>query len=436
MDIDTIFAPATIAGRSALAVIRLSGPQIQQIFQKLTDTTKFDPGRTQLCLLKHPITGEKVDQAIIIMFSAPRSFTGEDMAEIHHHGGLAVGQMVMDALNATGCCRLAEPGELTKRAFLNGKVDLTEAEGIADLIDATTSAQARQALNQLQGGLRRQLDEWRDRLKRAVAHLEAEIDFASDEAVEEGLWHGVVDDLSCLKADIARAVDDNRSGERVRNGIVVAIIGPPNVGKSSLINYLAKRDVAIVTDIPGTTRDVIEVHLDLDGLPVQLLDTAGLRETEDPVEAEGVRRARNRAEQADLRLYVAERQSNLPESINSDELVLLNKCDDNGPDLTGIFSISCMTGRGMTEFLSALRLKIQDMIGSQSNAPITRERHRVALESVLEHLSTIESRKSSLPLDLITEEARLALRALGRVSGHVGVEELLDEIFGSFCIGK
>ena len=306
MPADTIYAPATAPGRAPVGVLRVSGPQAAAVAAALTGRAPPPPRTAALRRLRDPVTGEPIDQALLLWFPAPRSETGEDLLEIQHHGGAAVLGMLLTALEHVPGCRPAGPGEFTRRAFLNGKLDLTAAEGLADLIDATTAGQARQALRQLDGGLGRLYGSWRERLLTALARIEAEIDFAAEEEVPEAMVAQVLPDLQRLRAELAAHLADAGRGERLRAGVTVAVIGAPNVGKSSLVNLLARREVAIVTAIAGTTRDVIEVQLDLGGVPVTLLDTAGLRESADPVEAEGVARARHRAAQADLRLLVVD----------------------------------------------------------------------------------------------------------------------------------
>ena len=304
MPVGTIYAPATAPGRAPVGVLRVSGPQAAAVAVALTGKEPPPPRMAALRRLRDPVTAELDRPGVLLWFPAPRSATGEDLLEIQHHGGAAVASMLLAALEHVPGCRPAGPGEFTRRAFLNGKLDLTAAEGLADLIDATTRAQARQALRQLDGGLGGLYAGWRERLLAALARVEAEIDFAAEEEVPEAMVAQVLPDLARLRAELAAHLADSSKGERLRAGVAVAVIGAPNVGKSSLVNLLARREVAIVTAIAGTTRDVIEVQLDLDGVPVTVLDTAGLRETVDPIEAEGVARARRRAAQADLRLHV------------------------------------------------------------------------------------------------------------------------------------
>jgi tRNA modification GTPase len=298
---DTIFAPATAPGRAALAIMRLSGPAARDVCRRLTGRPPPAPRRAVLRRMHDPQNGEPLDRGLVLWFPAPASFTGEDVLELQVHGGRGVIAALLDALTQMPSLRPAEPGEFTRRAFLNGRLDLTAVEGLADLVDAETGAQARQALRQLDGALGRLYGGWRQTLLGALARLEAEIDFA-DENVPDDLLDTVRPDVRRLSAEMTAHLADGHRGERLRAGLTVAVVGPPNAGKSTLVNRLAGRDVAIVTPFPGTTRDVLEVHLDLAGYPVTLLDTAGLRDAADLIEAEGVRRARSRAARADVRL--------------------------------------------------------------------------------------------------------------------------------------
>jgi tRNA modification GTPase len=400
------------------------------------------PRQAVLRHLHDPSTGEVVDRGLILFFPGPGSFTGEDVAEFHLHGGPAVVVALLDALSREVSCRIAEPGEFTKRAFRNGKLDLTGAEGIADLIDAETPAQRRQALRQMEGGLAQLIDGWTRRLARIMAHLEATIDFP-DEDLPGDLLDPLENDVVRLAAEIRTGLDDGRRGEILRDGVSVAIIGPPNSGKSSLLNALVGRDAAIVSAIAGTTRDVIEVRLDLGGYPVILADTAGLHESADVIEAEGIRRARMRAEAADVKVLVLD--ASAPESLEEfagehDQRTLLvwNKSDlVNGSTVpAGALGLSVKTGEGMDLLLSALSGKVFEIL-SGPPAIVTRLRHRTALRECLEALERMfhVKHRADQP-ELVAEELRLALRALGRITGRVDVEDLLDIVFREFCIGK
>lgn len=435
----TIFAPATPAGRAALGVLRISGPAASLVSQRLIGEVP-EPRRATLALLRDPASREPLDSALLIFFPAPASSTGEDVLEIQHHGGAAVLRTLTDVLAAMPELRPAEAGEFTRRAFLAGKLELTAAEGLADLIDATSAAQARAALRQMDGALGRLYAAWRERLLQALALLEAEIDFAAEEEVPESLWAGIEPDLGALAAELRRHLDDGGRGERLRAGLAIAVIGAPNVGKSSLVNAIARRDVAIVTPFVGTTRDVIEVPLDLDGLPVTLLDTAGLRESADPIEREGVARARARAASAELRLLVVDDPANLlaADRCDAGTLHVLNKLDLFRPfnPPADVIGVSAITGEGLEGLLAAVAARARSLLPGSDEVLLTRARHRTALADAADALERALALGASGDLGLLAEEVRLASRAIGRVTGAFGVEDILDRVFREFCIGK
>lgn len=442
-DSDTVFALATPPGRGAVAVMRVSGPLAARAVEALTGAPPPPPRRAARRRLADPRTGERLDDALVLWFDGPRSYTGEDVAEFHLHGGRAVVAGVVEVLNRLDGLRGAEAGEFTRRAFANGKLDLTEAEAVADLIDAQTSAQRRQALRQMEGGFGALCDGWRDRLVRALAHAEADIDF-TDEDLPDGLDVRVAEAVEVLRAEIGRFLDDGRRGERLRDGLSVAIVGAPNAGKSSLLNALAGREAAIVSSRAGTTRDVIEVQLDLGGYPVTLADTAGLRDTVDEIEEEGVRRALARAALADLRLAVFD-ASVWPDAdeatvrlLGPDTIAVLNKTDRRavaGASVCGhsALPVSAKTGDGLAALETRLVEAAREALDAGDGAVMTRARHRKALEECRAALGRALS--ASLP-ELAAEDLRLAARALGRITGRVDVEDLLDVIFRDFCIGK
>lgn len=445
---DTIFAPATVPGRSAIAVIRLSGPACAAVCRRLTKRRPPAPRHAALRRLHDPASGEPIDQGLVLWFPGPASATGEDVLELQVHGGRAViGELLMALASLPGL-RPADPGEFSRRAFLHGRIDLTAAEGLADLIAAETRAQARQALRQLDGALGRLYEDWRSALLGALAWLEAEIDFAPDQDVPDDAVEAILPVLARVSAEIAAHVDDARRGERLRAGLTVAVIGPPNAGKSSLINRLAQRDVAIVTPEPGTTRDVLEVHLDLAGYPVTLLDTAGLREPEGGAEAEGVRRARQRAAEADLRLALLDgalwpaQDAKTVALIDEGTMIAVNKADLGRLDGDLVVGgrpatrLSCRTGEGFDRVLELLSARAADQMGIGEAPLLTRARHRAALRGALEALGRIAALPADAELALVAEDLRLAVRAIGRITGRVGVEDLLDRIFAEFCIGK
>ncbi|KAA0682857.1 tRNA uridine-5-carboxymethylaminomethyl(34) synthesis GTPase MnmE [Roseomonas genomospecies 6] len=442
--IPTIFALATAPGRAGVAVVRVSGPASGDALAALTGKPLPAPRMATLVRLREPRTGEALDDALVLRFTAPRSFTGEDVVELHLHGGRAVVAGVVEVLSALPGLRVAEPGEFTRRAFENGKLDLTEAEAVADLVDAETSAQRRQALRQMEGALGKLYDGWRERLTRSLAHIEADIDFP-DEDLPSGVSDAARPVLNALAAEIDAHLDDRGRGERLREGLHIAIVGAPNTGKSSLLNALARREAAIVSARAGTTRDVIEVHLDLGGYPVVLADTAGLREAAaDEVEEEGIRRALDRAARADVKVAVFDATA-LPALdpatvalVDGDTVVVLNKTDLADAPIPTVggqdaVAVSARTGSGLAELERRLTAFTADRLAGSGAPALTRARHRSALEECRDALR----RALTAPLpELMAEDVRLASRALGRITGRVDVEDLLDVIFRDFCIGK
>jgi tRNA modification GTPase len=428
---DTIFALATVPGRAGIAVLRLSGPLARQAAEALAGPLP-DHGRS-LRILRDP-TGEPLDQALVLTFAAGHSFTSETVAELHVHGSPAVTAALLRILRDQPGLRPAEAGEFTRRALENGRLDLAQVEGLADLIDAETEAQRRQALRVFSGALGERAQQWRARLLRAVALVEAVIDFA-EEDVPENVFPEVLALTATLSAELRREAQGARLAERLREGFEVAIVGPPNAGKSTLLNRLAGREAAITSEIAGTTRDVIEVRMDLQGLPVTLLDTAGLREAQDPVEAIGIERARARAASADLRVHLVLPGDPAPEP-GPDDLVVRSKAD-LAPDDAGAadFAISGRSGQGLDALVAE--------IGQRLSARTTglgvglRERHARAMLATADLLD--EARhlvETDTPEEITAETLRAALRQLDALVGRVGVEDILGEIFSSFCIGK
>ena len=455
---DTVFAAATAPGRGAIAVIRVSGAEAVAGLQALTgagDTAPPPPRRAVLWRLTDPVSRETLDDALVLYFQAPHSFTGEDVVEYHLHGGRAVVEGMLEALRHMPGHRPAEPGEFTRRAFENGKTDLTAAEAINDLIAAETEAQRTQALNQMHGSLARLYEGWAARLTRALALVEAEIDFPEEEDIPERLARSVYPELETIRQEIAAHLQDNRRGERLREGLQVAVIGAPNAGKSTLVNTLAQRDVAIVADVPGTTRDVLEVHLDLGGMPVILIDTAGLRpetliagDAQGAIESEGIRRARERATQADLRLLVFDGTTETPdpgtlECARGPGIMIVNKCDSAPPQAAEKLSnslrdpvfLSASQGHGVDALLEKLDAALRDILGDSTRPSPTRERHRAALGSALDQIHEAVN-KPGQELEMMAENLRLAVRFIGRITGRVDVEDLLDIVFREFCLGK
>ena len=434
--IDTIFALATPPGRGAIAVLRLSGPSVEAALTAL-GATRLKPRIASVRDLSH--AGEHIDQALVLRFVAPNSYTGEDAAELHLHGGRAVVEAASRALIALGL-RPADPGEFTRRAFQNGRMDLAQAEAVADLIDAETSAQAKQALGQLDGKLSETYAGFRRDLLHALALIEAEIDFP-DEEVPDNLARTAGPVLDRLGADLRRAVDTGRRGERVREGYRIVLIGETNAGKSSLFNALVAREAAIVTPIAGTTRDVLDADLVIGGYAVTLSDTAGLRDSDDPVEAEGVRRARLRAEHADLRLWV--RAPGDPDGVaaayvKDGDLIVATKSDlgaGSGEGEYETLAVSTVTGAGLAELRDWIAARLaQDLSGADFPA-VTQERHRLRL---LEALESVDAARAALNVapEMAGDDLRRAADALARVTGAIRVEDILGEVFSTFCIGK
>ena len=442
----TIFAPATAAGRAGVAMFRISGARARDIFWLMLGNKEIPEPRTVLYRkVYHPHSGEEIDHSIVLWFPAPNSYTGEDIVEIHSHGGRAVTSAIISALQTLDGFRLAEPGEFTRRAFENGKFDLTEAEAVGDLIHAETEAQRRQAMRQLDGALSRLYEGWRKRLTRSLAYMEASIDFA-DEELPADLAEKQSAELRTLAQEMDVHLDDRHRGERLRDGFSIAILGAPNAGKSSLLNALARRDAAIVSSTAGTTRDVIEVHLDLGGYPVILADTAGLRESVDAIENEGIRRALERANHADIKLLVFDgeawpkRDATTMALADNNTIFVINKSDvlksgvlGQAPDADDVLFVSAKTGEGIPELLRHLVAEIEQRFGGDAGVPLTQARHRAALVECRDHLNRAMGAEAS---ELRAEDVRLAMRSLGRITGRVDVEDLLDVIFRDFCIGK
>jgi tRNA modification GTPase len=446
----TIFALSSGRPPSALAVVRVSGPCASLVLTTLAG--KLPAPRQASRRLLHDGAGQPIDDSVVLWFPGPGSATGEDVAEFHVHGGRAVLAALLAAISGIPNMRAAEPGEFTRRAFENGKLDLTEAEGLDDLIHADTDRQRRQALRQLQGLLGNRARDWRERIIEASALIEAGIDFSDEGDVPAELMAPAVKAISALHDEIAEVLAAQGQAERLRDGLVVAIAGEPNVGKSTLINQLARRDVAIVSPHAGTTRDVIEVQLDLDGYPVTVIDTAGIRETDDPVEQEGVRRARARAEDADLVLWLVEAgravdpdaMSLLGKSGNASSpsggaiWIVRNKIDLGGVEdvrLRGEFGIAASRGDGIPELVDALVKFAADFFGTTEGVLVTRARQRDLLrrasDSLRRSLELVEEGE-----ELAAEELRAAAYALGRLLGRVDVEDVLGAIFQKFCVGK
>lgn len=427
---DTIFAQATASGRAGVSVIRLSGPDAHVVAEKISGELPL--ARSSGIRRIRDESGQVIDEALVLPFSGPSSFTGEDVVEFHLHGSIAVVRSCLSVLGKFPNLRLAEPGEFTRRAMENERLDLAQVEGLADLIEAETEAQRRQALRVLSGHLGNVVDRWRKNLIRAAALIEATIDFA-DEDVPVDVTPEVNDLLSVVRADLEKEIAGTHVAERIKNGFEVAIVGPPNAGKSTLLNAIAGRDAAITSEIAGTTRDVIEVRMDLGGLAVTLLDTAGLRETDDVIEAMGVDRALRRAELADLRVFLCRPNEDVMLQKSVGDIVVHPKADQED---SGGYGVSGKTGLGVDRLID----DIQAVLVERSSAAglATHERHRTAMESTQVSLMEVRRILALGPdhYDIASAELQLAIRALETLVGRVDVENLLDEIFSSFCLGK
>ena len=438
-DNKTIFALATAPGKSGVAIIRVSGPNALDCLGHLAVPSVPSPKQAVLRNLMDPKTGLLIDKAVILTYVAPHSFTGENIVELHVHGSRAVINILIGLLADFPNFRLANPGEFAKRAFLNGKMDLTAAEGLADLIEAETLMQQQQAVKQMQGNLANLYEQWKLGLIHVLALIEAYLDFPEDD-IPEDVIDRVNEEVNALSSNIAQHLNDQHRGEILRRGIYVAILGSPNVGKSSLLNYLAKRDVAIVSNIAGTTRDVIEVNLDLKGYPVTIADTAGIRDSNDLIEKEGINRALKRAENADIKIIMlaADDADSLNNEIlaiiDDNSIVLINKIEQGkNVSLPNAIEISVKQNIGLDSLLEKLSALIEAKFALSADPIITRERHRHYLQNCYENLSHFSLNN---PLELACEDLRLAARSLGQIVGNIDVEMILDEIFINFCIGK
>lgn len=427
---DTIFALATAQGKAGVSIVRISGPDAENALNALSSLA-VPVGRPSVRSLVGK-DGTHIDEAMVLRFAGPHSFTGEDVVELHVHGSIAVVQAILRELSAIQNLRHAEAGEFTRRALENNRLDISKVEGLADLIDSETEAQRMQALRVLSGELGNLTNYWRDKLVRAASLIEATIDFA-DEEVPVDVSDEVIDIISEIRDSITKEINGSIIAERVRSGFEVAIVGAPNLGKSTLLNALAGREAAITSEIAGTTRDVIEVRMDLGGVPVTLLDTAGIRETSDVVEGIGVSRALDRASMADAIVYLYDGASQLAAFEDDETVIRLRAKDDAGDYPDGV---SGQTGNGIEGLVQQLTQRFCDMTRDVGIA--TRERHRIAMQDALVHLLNAESIVQQGPemYDIGAEELRISCRVLDSLIGRVDVESLLDEIFSSFCIGK
>ena len=442
----TIYALSSGPGISGIAVIRVSGKNTSEVIKKLTGS-KLPRPRVATFKKFNKNGGKKlIDEGVILWFPGPNSYTGEDLAEFHVHGSRAVINAMHSAISKIKNCRLAEPGEFTKRAFQNGRINLLKAESIADLIYSETEIQREQALKIMSGKSADKFNSWREKLLKILSHVEAKIDFP-DEDLPKKIISEVQKKTNSVIAEIKKTLNDEKVGERIREGFKIAIVGPPNSGKSSLLNYLSKRDVAIVSEIAGTTRDIIETHLNLDGYPVIVSDTAGIRSSKNEIEKKGIKIALKRAEDADLKLVIVSAKnvdftSVLEELLKKNAILVINKSDLIKGNLNSKLKkyehilISIKKDLNLNKLITKIKSKLKNKFTTTEDILITRERHRQNLINCVKHLEKFQKKKSTQDFDKAAEDLRLATRHLGMIVGKVDVEELLGSIFNDFCIGK
>ena len=442
----TIFALSSGPGLSGIAVIRVSGPNTKNVLKNMTISPIPSPKVAVVRKFINPKTKDLIDQGILLWFPGPESYTGEDMAEFHVHGSKAVIEAINLCLSKIEGCRLAEPGEFTKIAFQNGKINLLKAESISDLISSETEIQRKQAIKIMSGKSSDKFNSLRERLLKILSNIEAKIDFP-DEDLPDNILKNIHSETKSIKNEIDKILNDQKVGERIREGFKIAIIGPTNAGKSSLLNYLSKRDIAIVSEIAGTTRDVIEAHLNLNGYPVVISDTAGIRDSKDEIEKKGIKLALERAEKADLNLIVIE-----PKSVDfsrflkkfrpKNSILVINKMELGTDNITEEIKnyetvfISIKKEKNLDKLINLIKENLKNKFILQDDIYITRQRHRTNLEKCVEHLTNFEEKNSLEDFDKAAEDLRLATRYLGTIVGKVDVEEILGSIFNDFCIGK
>ena len=442
----TIYALSSGPGLSGVAVIRVSGPETKKVLKNITFLPLPEPKFASLRKFKDPETKDLIDEGILLWFPGPQSYTGEDMAELHVHGSKAVIDAIHKSISKIDGCRLADPGEFTKIAFQNGKINLLKAESIADLIASETEIQRQQALKIMFGKSSDKFNSLRDRLLKILSKVEAKIDFPEDDLPGDVL-NNIHSETKFIREEIEKILNDQKVGEIIREGFKIAIVGPTNVGKSSLLNFLSRREVAIVSEIAGTTRDVIEVHLNLDGYPIVLSDTAGIRESEDEIEKKGIKLALNRAEKADLSIILIEPKPVdfthfLDDILSNKAILVINKMDLGLDQIAkelkkyNPICISIKEEKNLDQLVSAIKKKLKNKFNLSGDIFITRERHRAELENCVEHLISFENKNSVEDFDKAAEDLRLATRHLGTIVGKVDVEEILGSIFNDFCIGK
>ncbi len=442
----TIYALSSGPGLSGVAVIRISGPDTKKVLSKLTNGDLPKPRVATLKKINKINTNELIDEGIILWFPGPQSYTGEDMAEFHVHGSRAVIETLHSSISNIEGCRLAEPGEFTKLAFLNNKINLLKAESIGDLISSETEIQRRQAIKMVTGKSNEIYNSWRENMLKILSHVEAKIDFPEDDLPKD-IEEKIKNEVGKIKKEIIKNLDDQKTGERIREGFKIAIVGPTNAGKSSMLNYLSRREVAIVSETAGTTRDVIETHLNIDGFPVIVSDTAGIRESKDEIEKKGIKLALKKAEDADLNIVVIEPKNAdftgfLRDLINERSILVVNKSDLGVDNMINNFKkydpiyLSLKKEKNIEQLVSAIKDKLKNQFLKSEDILITRERHRQHLEQCVLNLENFENKNASQDFDKAAEDLRLASRQLGMIVGKVDVEEILGSIFNDFCIGK
>ena len=442
----TIFALSSGPGISGVAVIRISGPDTKKVLKNMTFAKLPKPKVATLSKFKNPNNNEIIDEGILIWFPAPNSYTGEDMAEFHVHGSKAVINAIYRSISEIEGCRLADPGEFTKIAFQNGKINLLKAESISDLISSETEIQRQQALKIMSGTSSNKFNSLRERLLKILSNVEAKIDFPEEDLPNE-ILKNIHSEANSIKAEIQKILNDKKIGEIIREGFKIAILGPTNVGKSSLLNYLTKRNVAIVSEIAGTTRDIIEANINLDGYPVVVSDTAGIRESKDEIEKKGIKLALKKAESADLNLIVIEPKSVdfghfLKDILSKNSIVVVNKMDKGNEEINNEIKkydpikISIKEEKNLDKLIELIKKNLEKKLVSSEDIFITRQRHRTNLEKCVKSLKNFEAKNSIKDFDKAAEDLRLATRYLGTIVGKVDVEEILGSIFNDFCIGK
>jgi len=442
----TIYALSTGQGISGIAVIRVSGEKTEDVIKKITGNKLPNPRVASKRKFNYAGTNELIDEGVLLWFPGPNSYTGEDLAEFHVHGSRAVINALHDTIGNIKNCRLAEPGEFTKKAFQNGKINLLRAESIADLISSETEIQRKQALKVMSGASSDKFNFWREKLLKILSHIEAKIDFP-DENLPKDIITDIQKTSKNIMLEIQKTLKDQKVGERIREGFKIAILGPTNAGKSSLLNYLSKRDVAIVSEIAGTTRDVIETHLNLDGYPVVVSDTAGIRNSKNEIEQKGIKLALNRADDADLKLVIIDGKiKNLGNTLQSlmdkNAILIINKSDLIIGKLNNKFKkydhvlISIKKDLNLDKLITKIKGKLKNKFISSEDILITRARHRQNLENCVDRLKKFQERRTTKDIDKAAEDLRLATRHLGMIVGKVDVDELLGSIFSDFCIGK